>query len=92
MVRRAAGDRPRVLRLWEQVLTGLETDPASVVGQVDWAAKYRLIDGYRAKHDLRWDDAQLAAMDLQYHDLRPERGWPAAWGSAAHHRRRGRAR
>ncbi len=63
-----------VLRLWEQVLTGLETDPASVVGQVDWAAKYRVIDGYRAKHDLRWDDARLAAMDLQYHDLRPERG------------------
>jgi len=62
-----------VLRLWEQVLTGLETDPASVVRQVDWAAKYRLIDGYRAKHDLRWDDARLAAMDLQYHDLRPER-------------------
>ena len=37
-------------------------------------AKYRLIDGYRAKHDLRWDDARLAAMDLQYHDLRPESG------------------
>jgi proteasome accessory factor A len=63
-----------VLRLWEQVLAGLETDPGSVVRQVDWAAKYRLINGYRAKHDLRWDDARLAAMDLQYHDLRPERG------------------
>jgi Pup amidohydrolase len=63
-----------VLRLWEHVLTGLETEPASVSRQVDWAAKHRLIDGYRAKHDLRWGDARLAAMDLQYHDLRAERG------------------
>ncbi|MGH9262941.1 MAG: proteasome accessory factor PafA2 family protein, partial [Acidimicrobiales bacterium] len=62
-----------VLRLWEQVLTGLETDPTSLARQVDWVAKYRVVDGYRAKHGLRWDDAKLRAMDLQYHDLRPER-------------------
>jgi proteasome accessory factor A len=59
-----------VLARWEAVLTGLETDPGSLAGQVDWIAKHRLIDGYRERHDLRWDDARLAAMDLQYHDLR----------------------
>ena len=62
-----------VLRLWEQVLTGLEVDPSTVSAQVDWAAKHRLISAYRERHDLRWDDARLAAMDLQYHDLRPDR-------------------
>jgi proteasome accessory factor A len=62
-----------VLRLWEHVLTTLETDPMALARQLDWVAKYRLIDGYRAKHDLRWDDDRLLAMDLQYHDLRPER-------------------
>jgi proteasome accessory factor A len=62
-----------VVRLWEQVLLGLESDPASVTRQVDWVAKHRLVSGYRDKHGLRWDDARLAAMDLQYHDLRPER-------------------
>ncbi|MFP3900507.1 MAG: depupylase/deamidase Dop [Acidimicrobiia bacterium] len=62
-----------VLRRWEDVLTGLESDPASVAGQVDWAAKHRLLSGYRERHGLRWDDARLAAMDLQYHDLRRER-------------------
>ena len=36
-------------------------------------AKYRLIDGYRERHDLAWGDARLAALDLQYHDLRPGR-------------------
>src|SRR5262245_52448466 len=43
----------------------------SLADQLDWVAKYRLIDGYRERHELDWDDARLAAMDLQYHDLRP---------------------
>ena len=62
-----------VLRRWEAVLTGLESDPMSLSDQLDWVAKYRLIDGYRRRHDLGWDDARLAAMDLQYHDLRPDK-------------------
>ena len=48
--------------------------------QVDWVAKHRLIDGYRERHGLRWDDAKLAAMDLQYHDLRPHKGLAARVG------------
>jgi proteasome accessory factor A len=45
----------------------------SLASQLDWVAKYRVVDGYRTKHDLRWDDARLRAMDLQYHDLRPHK-------------------
>ncbi|MEZ5237046.1 MAG: ubiquitin-like protein Pup [Acidimicrobiales bacterium] len=33
----------------------------------------RVINGYRERHELRWNDARLAAMDLQYHDLRPNK-------------------
>ena len=62
-----------VLRLWEGVLTGLETDPTTLAHQIDWVAKHRVVDGYRTKHALRWDDARLRAMDLQYHDLRPHK-------------------
>jgi len=69
-----------VLQRWESVLTGLESDPMSLAGQLDWVAKYRLIDGYRQRHDLAWDDARLAAMDLQYHDLRPEKSLFARLG------------
>jgi Pup amidohydrolase len=78
----SVGDRagPEVLRRWEAVLGGLETDPASLASQLDWVAKHRLIDGYRERHGLRWDDARLAAMDLQYHDLRPERSLAARVG------------
>ncbi|MCU1488084.1 MAG: dop [Actinomycetia bacterium] len=62
-----------VLRRWEEVLTGLETDPMSLAGQLDWVAKWQLLSAYRDRHDLQWDDARLKAMDLQYHDIRPER-------------------
>jgi len=69
-----------VLRRWEEALTGLESDPSSLATTVDWVAKHRLLDAYRERHDLRWDDARLAAMDLQYHDLRPEKSLAARVG------------
>src|SRR5439155_4156515 len=62
-----------VLVRWEAVLTALETDPASLSGQLDWVAKHKLLDAYRERHGLAWDDPKLAAMDLQYHDVRPGR-------------------
>jgi Pup amidohydrolase len=62
-----------VLRRWEELLHGLETDPSSVARQVDWVAKLQLIEAYQARHGLDWSDQRLAALDLQYHDLRPER-------------------
>jgi hypothetical protein len=62
-----------VLRRWEHVLTALEDDPASLAGQLDWVAKHQLVDAYRERHGLRWSDPKLAALDLQYHDVRPGR-------------------
>jgi proteasome accessory factor A len=62
-----------VLRRWEGVLSALETDPMSLADQLDWVAKWQLISGYRERHGLDWDDAKLKALDLQYHDIRPER-------------------
>ena len=62
-----------ILRRWEATLAGLEEDPMSMATTIDWIAKYRLLEGYRDRHGLAWDDARLAAMDLQYHDLRPEK-------------------
>jgi len=66
-----------VLVRWEAVLTGLERDRSSVATQVDWVAKHRLLDAYRERHQLDWDDPKMAAMDLQYHDLRPARSLAA---------------
>jgi Pup amidohydrolase len=62
-----------VMARWEAVLTALETDPTQAADVVDWVAKRRLLEGYRDRHDLEWGDPRLAAIGLQYHDLRPER-------------------
>ena len=58
---------------WEGVLAALETDPSSLASQLDWVAKHQLLDAYRERHDLTWTSPKLAAMDLQYHDIRPEK-------------------
>jgi Pup amidohydrolase len=67
------GIGPDVLAKWETVLTGLESDPASVANWVDWVAKQRLVDGYASRHGIEPGSSKLKAIDLQYHDLRIER-------------------
>ncbi|NLD76126.1 MAG: proteasome accessory factor PafA2 [Acidimicrobiales bacterium] len=67
----SAGEQ--VLQTWEQVLTDMEADPMRLADRLDWVAKYRILSGYRERHDLDWGDQRLAALALQYHDLRPER-------------------
>ena len=69
-----------VLRRWEGVLTALETDPMALADTLDWVAKYQLLSAYRERDGLGWDAPRLAAMDLQYHDLRPERSLSARLG------------
>ena len=58
-----------VLTRWEQVLGMLEDDPMQLANQLDWVAKYRLVQSFRERHDIEWDDARIAALDIQYHDL-----------------------
>jgi Pup amidohydrolase len=63
-----------VVERWESVLRGLETDPRTLSAQLDWVAKLRLLEGYRERDGLAWSDAKLRAIDLQYHDVRRDRG------------------
>jgi proteasome accessory factor A len=63
-----------VLVRWEHVLDRLEQDPMTLDREVDWVIKRDLIESYRAKHDLAWTDSRVAMIDLQYHDIRPDRG------------------
>jgi len=65
----------QVLELWERTLTAIESgDLASVGREIDWVAKYQLIERYRAKHDLTLGSARVAQLDLAYHDIRRDRG------------------
>jgi Pup amidohydrolase len=69
-----------VLDRWEAVLTGLESDPTKLSRQLDWVAKHEIMEAYRERHGCGWNDDRLAALDLQYHDLRPERSLYARLG------------
>ncbi|MGI8985051.1 MAG: depupylase/deamidase Dop [Acidimicrobiales bacterium] len=62
-----------LLDRWEAVLHGLETDFLALANQLDWVAKYQMVSAYRDRHGLGWGDHKLAALDLQYHDVRPGR-------------------
>jgi Pup amidohydrolase len=63
-----------VLTRWESVLERLGRDPMSCASELDWVAKLKLLRQYRERDSLDWDDAKLALIDLQYSDLRPEKG------------------
>jgi proteasome accessory factor A len=62
-----------ILTQWREMLDGVRDDPDSVADRVDWVAKWRIVSGIRDRHDLNDHDARLRAIDLQYHDLRPEK-------------------
>jgi proteasome accessory factor A len=63
-----------VLTRWESVLSRLENDPMACAREIDWVAKYRLLEGFRDRENLDWDSARLQAIDLQWADVRPEKG------------------
>ena len=63
-----------VLDRWRSVLGRLATDPATCAREVEWVAKRRLLERMRTRDGLGWDHPRLHALDLQWTDVRPERG------------------
>lgn len=67
-------DGEQILDIWERTLDGLSRDPFSLAPTIDWVAKKRLIDGFADRHGLGTSDPHLKAIDLQYSDMRPDKG------------------
>jgi Pup amidohydrolase len=63
-----------VLDRWESLLTRLAEDPMEAAREIDWVAKLELIEGYRGRDGLGWNHPRLQLVDLQYADIRPDRG------------------
>jgi proteasome accessory factor A len=63
-----------VLNRWESVLGRLAEDPMLMSKELDWVAKLELLEGYRTRDQLGWGHPRLQLVDLQYSDVRPERG------------------
>ncbi|WP_154605398.1 Pup--protein ligase [Arthrobacter sp. AQ5-05] len=66
---------PRILDLWERTLDAVEAqDYSSIDTEIDWAIKHKLLTAYAHRHGLDLGSAQVAQLDLRYHDISQERG------------------
>src|ERR1700728_1362166 len=63
-----------VLDRWDSMLTRLGEDPMLCSRELDWVTKLEVLEGYRTRDGLAWTDPRLQLVDLQYADVRPDRG------------------
>jgi proteasome accessory factor A len=63
-----------VLSKWRHVMECLARDPMELDAQIDWVMKKSLIENFMERRSLDWDAPQVRMLDLQYHDLRPDKG------------------
>jgi proteasome accessory factor A len=63
-----------LLARWERVLDQLDADPAACGREVDWVIKRELLQAYTTRKGIGFDDQRISMLDLQYHDLRRDRG------------------
>lgn len=71
---RGQPDTDEVVATWERLLTLLRTDQTAAAREIEWLAKLHVLQGLRERHHLAWDHAKVQAVDLQWSDVRPERG------------------
>ena len=64
---------PGVVHEWGRVLDCLAVDPMDLHREIDWVMKMHLMRNYIDRRGSDWDDPRVAMMDLQYHDIRPEK-------------------
>jgi proteasome accessory factor A len=68
-----------VLDNWQQVLDALEKDPMGLDDKIDWVAKRKIVEQYMESEGIDWDDDSLHSVDLEYHNIDPEKSLFHAW-------------
>ncbi len=61
------------LDAWQQTLDALARDPLSLGDRLDWVAKRAMVETFQEDTGLDWTDDVLHSIDLEYHNLDPER-------------------
>ncbi|MFI9613893.1 Pup--protein ligase [Streptomyces sp. NPDC052023] len=65
----------QVLELWGRTLDAIEAEDLDRIDtEIDWVMKYKLIERYRAKHNMTMSHPRVAQIDLAYHDIHRRRG------------------
>ncbi|CAL9284661.1 MULTISPECIES: Pup--protein ligase [Streptomyces] len=69
------GTVAQVLELWGRTLDAIEAEDLDRIGtEIDWVMKYKLLERYRAKHNMTMSHPRIAQIDLAYHDIHRRRG------------------
>ncbi|GGT50906.1 Pup--protein ligase [Streptomyces kurssanovii] len=69
------GTVEQVLELWGRTLDAIEEEDLDRIGtEIDWVMKYKLLERYRAKHNMSMSHPRVAQIDLAYHDIHRRRG------------------
>ncbi|MBJ6647021.1 Pup--protein ligase [Streptomyces sp. BSE7F] len=69
------GTVDQVLELWGRTLDAIESEDLDRIGtEIDWVMKYKLLERYRAKHNMTMSHPRVAQIDLAYHDIHRRRG------------------
>ncbi|MFI1813595.1 Pup--protein ligase [Streptomyces sp. NPDC020422] len=69
------GTVAQVLELWGRTLDAIEQEQLDrIETEIDWVMKYKLIERYRAKHNMTMSHPRVAQIDLAYHDIHRRRG------------------
>ncbi|ARF71658.1 Pup--protein ligase [Kitasatospora albolonga] len=69
------GTVDQVLELWGRTLDAVEAEDLDRIDtEIDWVMKYKLIERYRAKHNMTMSNPRVAQIDLAYHDIHRRRG------------------
>ena len=63
-----------LIEYWGDVLHKLATNPMELAQELDWVIKKNVMESYIARKNCGWDDPRIALMDLQYHDVKRNRG------------------
>ena len=67
-------DTAEVMHWWGVVLDKLEREPSEAARELDWVAKQQVLQGYIDRDGLDWSDPRLRAIDIQWSDVRPDKG------------------
>lgn len=63
-----------ILQEWAAALELLAQDRLTLIGRLDWVTKLWLLESFIQEEKLQWNDPWLASLDLEYHNVNPERG------------------
>jgi hypothetical protein len=63
-----------LIERWGFTLDAIRNKPEALIGGVDWISKKWMLDAFRQEENLSWQDPWLQSLDLEYHNINPQKG------------------